>query len=105
MVDRKSLRLSATLLLIGEVLYFVMYVLHPGGGDTEEATFAINAASGDWFAIHLGEFVGWAVLLAGLLLLFFALNLSEGTPRWVGLFDSPASFVLNRGGLTDTRRN
>ncbi len=86
MVDRKSLRLSATLVFIGILVSFVAEVLHPGGGDTEEATFAMNAASGAWTGIHLAAFVAALVFLAGLLVLFFALNLSEGTPRWVGFF-------------------
>lgn len=87
MADRKSLRLSATLLIIGEVVLTVFsQYLHPGGGPTLEATFANYAASGDWAAVHLGEFVGDALLLAGLLVLFFALNVSQATPRWLAFF-------------------
>ena len=49
MADHKLLRLSATLVLIGEVvLLFITLVLHPGGGPTEEAIFANYAASGAW---------------------------------------------------------
>jgi hypothetical protein len=58
-----------------------------------EATFAGYAASGAWAAIHLAEFVSEAVLLAGLLVLFFALNVSEGTPRWLGFFGAIAAGV------------
>jgi hypothetical protein len=84
LADRKLLRLSATLPLIGFVLLSVLtQFVHPGGGATLEATFANNAASGNWTAIHLGQFVGMALFLAGLLVLFFALNVSEGTPRLV----------------------
>ena len=93
MADRKLLRLSATLLFIGLVLSTVLQFPHPGGGPTYEATFANYAASGDWAAIHLGQFVGEAVLLAGLLVLFFALNLSEGTPRWLGFFAAVSAGV------------
>ena len=94
MVHHKLLGLSATLVLFGGVLVTVVsLVLHPGGGSTLEATFANYAASGDWAAIHLGQFVSTAVLLAGLLVLFFALNVSEGTPRWVGFFGAIAAGV------------
>jgi len=93
MVDRKLLRLSATLLFIGEVLSAVLQFPHPGGGPTYKATFANYAASGNWAAIHLGQFVGEAVFLAGLLVLFFALNLSEGTPRWLGFFAAVSAGV------------
>ncbi len=93
MVDRKLLRLSATLLFIGLVLSDVLQFPHPSGGPTYETTFANYAASGDWAAVHLGQFVGEAVLLAGLLVLFFALNVSEGTPRWLGFFGAISAGV------------
>jgi hypothetical protein len=93
MIDRKLLRLSATLLFIGEVLSAVLQFPHPAGGPTYEATFANYAASGDWAAIHLGQFVGEAVFLAGLLVLFFALGVSQGTPRWLGFFGAISAGV------------
>ena len=94
MADRKLLLLSATLLFIGQVLLgFITRFVHPGGGATEEANFAIGAASEAWTAIHLGQFVAWAILLAGLLVLFFALNLSEGAPRWLGFFGAISAGV------------
>ena len=93
MANYKLLRLSATLLFIGEVLSAVLQFPHPGGGPTYKATFANYAASGNWAAIHLGQFVGEAVFLAGLLVLFFALNVSEGTPRWLGFFGAISAGV------------
>ena len=93
MANHKLLRLSAMLLFIGIVLSDVLQYLHPGGGPTHEATFANYAGSSDWAAIHLGQFVGEAILLAGLLVLFFALNLSEGTPRWLGFFGAISTGV------------
>jgi hypothetical protein len=93
MANHTALRLSATLLFIGLVLSTIMQFPHPPGGATHEATFANYAASRDWAAIHLGQFVGEVILLAGLLMLFFALNLSEGTPRWVGFFGATATGV------------
>jgi hypothetical protein len=93
MVNHKLLRLSAMLSFIGLLVEGVASLLHAGGGTTYEATFANYAASGDWAAVHLGEFVGMAVLLAGLLVLFFALNVSEGIPRWLGFFGAIAAGV------------
>jgi hypothetical protein len=93
MVHQKLLRLSATLSFIGLLVYSVASLLHADGGPTYQATFANYAASGDWAAVHLGEFVGMAVLLAGLLVLFFALNVSEGAPRWLGFFGTIATGV------------
>jgi len=82
--DRALLRLSATLLFIGVLVYTVASLLHPPGANDHQAAFAAYANSSSWTAIHLGQFVSTAVLLVGLLVLFFALNVSEGTPRWLG---------------------
>ena len=93
MADRKLLRLSATLLFIGVLVFFVALLLHPPGANDHQAAFTAYANSSSWTAIHLGEFVGTAVMIAGLLVLFFALNVSEGTPRWVGFFAAIAAGV------------
>jgi hypothetical protein len=87
MTDRNSLRLSGTLLLIGLVVYEVLQFPHPGSPTpTDQAQFAAYATSSSWAAIHLGEFLGVAITTAGLLVLFFALDLSQGAPRWLGFF-------------------
>jgi hypothetical protein len=87
MADRNSLRLSGTLLLIGLVVYGVLQFPHPGSPTpTDQAQFAAYAMSSRWAAIHLGEFLGVAINTAGLLVLLFALNVSQGTPRWLGFF-------------------
>ena len=95
MANHKLLRLSATLLFIGALVSAVAEVLHPHleNPNNHIAVFAEYAHSADWTAVHLGEFVGAAVFIAGLLVLFFALNVSEGTPRWVGLFGAIAAGV------------
>jgi hypothetical protein len=94
MVNHKLLRLSATLLFIGHLLWVLVSYFHVGGNDNNNsAEFAVYAGSGNWIAVHLGQFVGIAVLIAGLLVLFFALNVSHGTPRWVGFFAAIAAGV------------
>jgi hypothetical protein len=93
MADRKLLRLSATLLFIGGLVFAVAGLLHPAGGNDHPAAFGAIAGSSDWAAIHLGQFVGTAVVIAGLLALFFALGVSQGTPRWLGFFGAMAAGV------------
>lgn len=94
MVDRQSLRLGAALVFIGGVLFTVLSeFVHPAGGDTLDDTFANYAASSDWTAIHLGAFVSTAVVLAGLLVLFFALNVREGPARWVSFLGAISAGV------------
>jgi hypothetical protein len=93
MADRKSLRLSATLLFISTVIYEVASLLHVYGANDHKAAFTAIANSSIWTAVHLGQFIGMAVLLAGLLVLIFALGVSEGTPRWLGFFAAIAAGV------------
>jgi hypothetical protein len=88
MADRSLLRLSVTLVVIGELLFALVTLFHPGREDPNNhpAVFAEYASSGSWIAIHFGQFVLMAVLLLGLLVLFFALNVRSGILGWVGRF-------------------
>ena len=84
---RSSLRLSAALLLVGQLLYIVVTLLHTGGpANDHPAIFAAYAGSGTWTAVHLGQFAAMAILLAGLLALFYALDVRAGMARWAGRF-------------------
>jgi hypothetical protein len=93
MANYKLLRLSATLLFIGLLVYIIVSLLHAEGGPTEAATFANIAGSSDWTAVHLGQFIGWVGILAGMLVLYFALGETSGTPRWLGFFGAMAAGV------------
>ncbi len=87
-----SLRLSAALLLVGQLLYIVVTQFHADGDANDHpAVFAEYAASGSWTAVHLGQFVGMAVLLAGLLALFFALDPQAEAARWAARFGAVAA--------------
>jgi hypothetical protein len=93
MMDRTPLRLSATLLLAGQVLYIVVSQFHADreAANDHPAVFAEYAASGIWTAVHLGQFVAMAILLAGLLALFFALDVQAGAARWAGRFGAASA--------------
>lgn len=91
---RQSLRLSATLLLVGQLLYIVITLFHTGGvANNHPAIFAAYAASRTWTAVHVGQFACMVVLLAGLLALFFALDVQDGTARWAGRFGAASTMV------------
>jgi hypothetical protein len=81
--ERKALRLSAALLVGSFIVYAVATAFHPSGVDPNDhpAVFVQYAQSAGWTADHLGWFVETAVLIAGLLVLFYALNLPDGMPR------------------------
>jgi hypothetical protein len=89
---RPALRLSAGLLLAGQLLYIGVTRFHAGGdGNNHPAIFAAYAANGIWTAVHLGQFASMAILLAGLLALFFALNLQDGMTRWAARFGAASA--------------
>jgi hypothetical protein len=80
-----SLRLSAWLLLAGQLLYIVVTQLHAGGdANDHHAIFDAYAHSGIWGIVHLGQFAAMAILLAGLLTLCSALDDHAGMARWAG---------------------
>ena len=93
MANHKLLRLSATLVFIGLVVFEVVSLLHAAGANDHVAAFTNYAGSSDWAAVHLGQFVSTAILLAGLLVLFFALGVSQGTAHWLGFFGAIAAGV------------
>src|SRR6266487_1424526 len=95
MADHMLLRLSATLLLVGELLSLLAGALHPSreNPNNHTAVFAEYANSADWTAVHLGQFFGMVIIIAGLLVLFFALNVHSGTPGWAGRFAAVSAVV------------
>jgi hypothetical protein len=78
-MDRATLRLSATLLLAGQLLYILVTLFHAGGdANNHPAIFVSYARSGDWKAVHVGQFLAIAVIVAGLVLLYYAVGLRAG---------------------------
>ena len=95
MADRSSLRLSAMLVVIGEVLFAVVTALfHPGGvANNHPVAFAGYASSASYTAVHFVQFVFMAVLLLGLFVLPFALDVRSGALGWVGRFAAVSVLV------------
>ena len=92
--DRRSLRLSAGLLLIGQLSYALITLWHPGGeANDHPAIFATYAGSAIWTAVHVAQFGCMAVFLAGLFALFFALGVDGGTAIWPGRFGAALAAV------------
>ncbi len=90
--DQAALRLSARLLLLGQVLYIVVTQLHAGGdANNHPAIFAVYAGSWSWTAVHLGQFAAMAILLAGLLALSFALEAAAELVTWVSRFGAASA--------------
>jgi hypothetical protein len=87
MINHKALRPSATLLFVGTLIALVAGLFHPSrqAANDHAGAFAEYATSAHWTAIHVGQFAGMAVIIAGLVVLFVALNVQSGTPDWAGV--------------------
>jgi hypothetical protein len=98
MNDRPSLRLSATLLLVGQLLFIVVTQFHADGpANDHPVVFAEYARSDTWKVVHVGQFAAMAILLAGLIVLFFALDARTGIAKWsarFGVASAVAAFAL-----------
>jgi hypothetical protein len=80
------------------LVFILVGLLHPDGNANDHpAVFAEYAASGSWKLVHLGQFVGMAILLAGLVALFVALDVPAGAARLAGRWGAAsavAAFAL-----------
>lgn len=83
MADRSALRVSAVLLAVGFLTYVGVTFLHTGGpANDHEVIFKNYADSQDWAAVHLGQFVGMAAIVAGLVVLSVGLRLGDVAAAW-----------------------
>ncbi len=85
---RASLRLAASLVFSGFVVSLVAGLFHADTADANNhpVTFAAYARSSVWTAVHLAQFAGMALLIAGLLVLLAALGPPAGALAWTARF-------------------
>lgn len=92
--DRKAVFLSGALLPIGFVALLVASAFHPAGNDNDHpSVFALYARSDAWTAVHLASFVAISITVAGMLVLFYALNVRDGMLGLVSRFGRGAAGV------------
>ena len=91
---RAAVRRAAWLLLVGQLLYVAITLLHADGeANNHPAVFAEYAASDIWTLVHVAQFACTAIFVAGLLALFLALEgEAEGT-RWIARFGAVSTVV------------
>lgn len=89
---RISLRIPAALMLAGQIGYVAVTQVHASGPANDHHTiFHTYAADRIWEAVHLGQFVGMALLLGGLIAFAVVLEGSAGASRWLARFGAAAS--------------
>ena len=80
--ERRTLGLAGGLVLGGFLLTIVATLFHPAGHeDDHRAIFAKYADSDAWVTIHLVQFIGVLIALAGLLVLYRTLQVRGEVPR------------------------
>jgi hypothetical protein len=106
MADRSALRLAATLVLIGFLLAVVAQYVHTtidgsvSSVNNDAAEFLVIAASDNWAAVALAQFAATALIVAGLLAVAHALNLTPGIPAVVNRLGAVAAVAsLALGGV------
>lgn len=94
MVDRRLLRFSAILIAVGAVVGILAGILHVGSDpNNHPVEFAEYANSSIWTAVHLGQFIGMALMMGGLVVLFFALDIQGGMAGWATRFGAVCAAV------------
>ena len=95
MNDRSSVRLASALVLGGELLYIGAGVFHPGRvpANQHPDVFAEYANDAYWGAVHMGQFLGIAVLLSGVVLLTHALASRGDTLDWLARLAAGSAVV------------
>jgi hypothetical protein len=97
--NETALRLSATLLVAGVLVSLVSGLFHAdlASANDHAAAFAAYAGSSVWITVHLGQFVGMALLTAGLLVLWSGLGVRLGAAAWtarLGVAAATAALAL-----------
>ena len=99
MADRNALRLPATLVSSGLLLY-LLATFAPStigvlvsNGNNHPAELTTIAAGGTWTAVSLAQFLATALVTAGLLALYYVLDLTAGMPMWAARLGAVAAVV------------
>lgn len=84
----RTWRLSAILLLAGVAVSLIAGVFHAESHDANDhvASFTAYAESGVWTAVHLGQFIGMALVCAGLVALWPAVDIQRHAVSWTARF-------------------
>ncbi len=96
--ERALLRLAGGLLLGGFLVYFIATRFHPSGDENDHPViFAKYAASDPWVGVHVGQFAGMILALAGFAVLARLLQVRDETPLLArfGLATSIATAALH----------
>ena len=91
--NRLTARIGAMLFLLGLVVLVVSTQLHPAHENPMDnpAVFREYAQSDLWIAVHLGQFLGFLLVVGGLVALYYSLATSEDAAAAVARFGLAAA--------------
>jgi len=91
--NRLTTRIGAVLFLLGLVVLVISTELHPAHENPMDnpAVFREYAQSDLWVAVHLGQFVGFLLVVGGLVALYFSLATGENAATAVARFGLAAA--------------
>jgi hypothetical protein len=94
----RRLVVPTSLMLAGQLLYVGVTQLHAGGdANDHHAIFATYARDGIWMDVHFGQFLGIAILIAGVVGFLSAVEPEDASEQWlgrVGLATASAALAL-----------
>ncbi len=92
--EGESLRLAATLLLAGQVIFILVTQLQTGGDANHHSSIFVKyAESGSWVGVHALQFGATALMVAGLVVLSFALAARSRGPAWAARMGAALAVV------------
>src|SRR6187200_3453149 len=91
--NRLTTRIGAVLFLLGLVVLVISTQLHPAHENPKDnpAVFREYAQSDLWVAVHLGQFVGFLLVVGGLVALSYSLATREDAAAAVARFGLAAA--------------
>ena len=95
MVSLRLFRLSASILFGGVLVSILAGLFHPDRepANTHPAVFAEYAGSDIWTVVHFGQFIGMVGIIAGLVVMSFALEETESAQGWLNRLARVAAIV------------
>src|SRR5215218_1132330 len=93
--DRLTSRIGAVLFLLGLVVLVISTQLHPAHEDPMDnpAVFREYAQSDLWVAVHLGQFVGFLLVIGGLVALYYSIAMRSDAAAAVARFGLAAAIT------------
>ncbi len=102
MVERTLLRIGAVSAIVGVITLFVAEAFHGGHDPADfQAVLPEYAANANWEVVHIGQFLGYVLVLVGLVALYHSISEGRGAALarlgYVTAVVATAIYAVNQG--------